>query len=298
MRERIQKILANAGIGSRRQAEAWIAEGRITVNGQPATAGQAIGPRDQVALDGRRVRLDWDRLDRSLGAAYHRTPGESLTNAEGGDAGALERLPKARGTRWIPLSAMNPGEGGLELFVTDGALAAAVMRRSDEVTSEYSLRLRGQFDETRVPEVLGAAARDSESTGEIIELEPSGGEGVNRWARVVTRGLRPRDLKRIFEQCGIEVNRALRTRFGPIVMDRALARGRSRLLTDGELNSLRELAGLTPLPEPKKAGKQPARPAAKPAAKRADAPTPASRRRKPKPQERLQAPQEDVRFRR
>ena len=245
MRQRIQKVLAAQGVGSRRDVEAWIVAGRILVNGRAATAGQAIGPRDEVRLDGRKLRLRWDDTTASRGLAYHRPAMEGLNSAlKPGDRSSVERLPKPFAGRWIALSPMGAGEGGLELFVSDGQLAAAIMKKSDVLSSEFSVRVRGGFDESRIAELLQAAASDPEAKGSIDELECAGGEGVNRWARVVCTGLRPRDLKRIFERCGIEANRILRVRFGPIAMDRSLARGVSRPLTPGELRLLADAAGL------------------------------------------------------
>lgn len=244
-RERIQKVLATHGVGSRREVEAWIVAGRITVNGDPARPGQPVGPRDDIRLDGRRLRIDWADEATAVALLYHRPAHERLH--EGADDGArasLERLPKPPGGRWIPLSPLGVGEGGLELFVNDGTLAAAVMRGTDKLSSEFSVRVRGEFDESRTPELLEAAAADPQCTGRLESVEATGGEAANRWARVVAVGLRPRDLRRIFERCGLEANRVLRTRFGPVVMDRALSRGRSRRLTEGELAALREAVGL------------------------------------------------------
>jgi 23S rRNA pseudouridine2605 synthase len=141
---------------------------------------------------------------------------------------------------------MGLGEGGLELFVDDGVLAAALMGRADQLSSEFSVRLRGSFDDSRLTELLAAAAIDAGSRGRVEEVRPSGGEAANRWVQVVAVGLRPRDLKQICERCGIEANRIIRTRFGPIVMDRALARGVSRRLNAGEMAALANAAGLTP----------------------------------------------------
>ena len=266
MRERIQKVLSAQGIGSRREVEAWIGAGRITINKEPAKPGQPIGPRDDVRLDGRRLRLFWGDPARQAAVVYHRPAREGMRSAvEGTDRSSLERLPKPPGGRWIPVSPMGIGEGGLELFVSDGHLATALMGRADKLTSEYSVRVRGDFDESRLPELIAAAARDPEARGSIEEIELTGGEAANRWVRLVTIGLRPRDLKRVFEDCGIEANRIIRTRFGPIGMDRSLARGVSRRLTTGELAALADAAGLKP--EPKKRqrtrGDAPRRPAAR-----------------------------------
>jgi 23S rRNA pseudouridine2605 synthase len=251
-RERIQKVLAAQGIGSRREVESWIAAGRITVNGLAAQPGQPVGPRDDIRLDGRRLRVDWREETTVAAIVYHRPAHERiLEGAEDGARASLERLPRPPGGRWIPLSPLGIGEGGLELFVNDGALAAAVMRGTDKLSSEFSVRVRGEFDETRVAELLEAAASDPECTGRLETVEATGGEAANRWARVVAVGLRPRDLRRIFERCGLEANRVLRTRFGPVVMDRALSRGRSRRLTEGELAALRESVGLVAPRQPR-----------------------------------------------
>ncbi len=247
MPERIQKVLAAHGIGSRREVEAWIEAGRITVNKAPARPGQPIGSRDDVRLDGRRLRLHWGDPAKHSAVVYHRPAREGMRSAvEGADRSSLERLPRPPGGRWIPISPMGIGEGGLELFVSDGHLATALMGRSDQLSSEYSVRVRGNFDESRLQEVLSAAVGDAEARGRIDEIELTGGEAANRWIKLVTVGLRPRDLKRIFEACQIEANRIIRTRFGPISMDRSLARGVSRRLTSAELAALSDAAGLKP----------------------------------------------------
>lgn len=245
MRQRIQKVLASQGIASRREVEAWIAAGRLSVNGEPAAPGAAIGPGDDVRLDGRRLRLQWRGHGEPEGLLYHRPSREGLRTAlADGERSTLDRLPRARTGRWVAVSPMGAGESGLELFVTDGRLAAALMGRADALSSEYSLRVRGNFDEERVADVLKAASEDVESGGKIERLEYIGGEGANRWAQVAVVGLRPRDLKRIFERCGIEVNRIIRTRIGELSMDRSLARGVSRRLTRSEMQSLAVASGL------------------------------------------------------
>jgi len=242
MRDRIQKVLAGRGIGSRRQVEAWIAAGRITVNGKLALPGQPVGARDDVRLDGRRLRLGDAAGGEHRGLVYHRPAKEEVRGTAGGDRrGSLERLPKAAGMRWIPISPLAAHDSGLELFVTDGQLAAALMRRGHQISCEYSVRVRGDLDESRVAGIMAAANAQATTAGRLTLVEPAGGEGSNQWVRLACIGLRPRDLKGIFERGGLEVNRVLRTRVGPIAMDRALARGRSRPMSDVELDALREI---------------------------------------------------------
>lgn len=243
MRERIQKTLAARGVGSRRQIEAWIKAGRIIVNGKLATLGQAVGERDDIRLDGRRLRLAKTLERGHEGLAYHRPAQEDIrAGATGTMPSSLERLPKSAGRRWIPVSPLAARDGGLEIFITDGKLAAALTRRGIGIPSEFSVRVRGAFDESQIGAMLAAAAENLSVKGEVSAVTPAGGEGTNRWLQLQVAGLRPRDLRDLFEKCGLEANRILRTRFGPIVMERALARGRSRPLTEDELIALREAA--------------------------------------------------------
>lgn len=243
-RDRIQKVLAGRGVGSRRQIEAWIGAGRITVNGKIARPGQPVGEQDDVRLDGRRLRLrDAARVDHR-GLVYHRPAREEIRGTSAGEGrSSLERLPKAAGRRWIPISPLAANDAGLEFFVTDGELAAALTRRGHAMPSEYSVRLRGDFDDARIAAIMTGVA-GTEFEGKLTGILPAGGEGTNRWVTVTCTGLRPRDIKGIFERAGFEPNRVMRTKVGPIAMDRALARGRSRTMTDEELNALREIAAV------------------------------------------------------
>ena len=247
MRERIQKLLAARGIGSRRQVEGWIVAGRITVNGKPATPGQPVDSGDDVRLDGRRLRLGKSEDRQHLGMIYHRPAQEDIRpGADGTTPSSLEKLPKSAGRRWIPVSPLAANDGGLELFLTDGQLAAALTRRGVAVSADYSVRVRGAFDDATIFETLVAAAKRAGYDGMLASVALAGGDGSNRWLQVGSIGLRPRELKQLFESCGLEANRVLRTRYGPIAMDRALARGRSRPLTDDELIALRELTDAKP----------------------------------------------------
>lgn len=237
-------MLAGRGVGSRRQVESWIVAGRITVNGKTARAGQPVGEQDDVRLDGRRLRLrDASRVDHR-GLIYHRPAREEIRGTSAGEGrSSLERLPKAAGRRWIPISPLAANDAGLEFFVTDGKLAAALTRRGHAMPSEYSVRLRGDFDDARISAVM-LGVTGTEFEGKLTGIAPAGGEGTNRWVTVTCTGLRPRDLKGILERAGLEPNRVMRTKVGPIAMDRALARGRSRAMTDEELNALREIAAV------------------------------------------------------
>ena len=254
MRDRIQKVLAGRGVGSRRQVEAWIVAGRITVNGKLARPGQPVGERDDVRLDGRKLRLsETARADHS-GLVYHRPAREEIRGTSSSEGrSSLERLPRAAGRRWIAISPLAANDAGLEFFVTDGELAAALTRRGHAMPTEYSVRLRGDFDDERIAAVMNSLV-GTEFDGKLTAILPAGGEGTNRWVNVTCTGMRPRDLKAIFERNGFEPNRVMRTKVGPIAMDRGLARGRSRSMTDEEMSALRELATIKPAPEAPAAG--------------------------------------------
>jgi 23S rRNA pseudouridine2605 synthase len=253
-RERIQKVLAARGIGSRRQVEGWIAEGRISVNGKPAVAGQPVDARDDIRLDGRRLRLGRGEESPHRGMAYHRPAQEDVRGGTGAAPSSIEKLPRAGGHRWVPVSPLPARDAGLELFVTDGALAAALTKHGYAITSEFSVRVRGAFDEADIGGRLQAQAQSAGVKGRIDAVTPSGGEGSNRWIQIEVAGLRPRDLRELLDACGLEANRIMRTRYGPIAMDRALGRGRSRALTEDELTSLQALAQ-APAPDSRSPGR-------------------------------------------
>ena len=247
MTERLQKVLAAAGVASRREAESWIRAGRVTVNDRPATLGQRVGEADKIAVDGRRIRLERS-APADLVLLYHRPPGEALKTAgEGADSAAAsvyERLPSVRGRRWLPLSPLAPTDGGLELFTTDGTLRAAASRAAaDALNISYAVRVNGEPTEELIAG-MAAAARLREPPFEIESARAAGGEGRNRWYEFDTRRARGRDLRELLLGAGLEVSRILRTRFGPVTMDRGLSRGRHRELTPEERTLLYTAVGL------------------------------------------------------
>ena len=241
MAERLQKVLAGAGLASRRDAEAWIRAGRVTVNGQPAVIGQRVAATDRIAVDGRRLRLERAAPD-NLVLIYHRPPGEALkpATAAGGAAAAAttyDRLPKLRGRRWLPLAPLAPTDGGLEVFTTDGGLRAAASRAAGRLGSAYAVRVSGEPTEALMAG-LPAAALAAEPPFEIARLGAAGGEGRNRWFEFELKRGHGRDLRNLLSAAGLEVSRILRTRLGPVTMDRAISRGRHRELEAPERDAL------------------------------------------------------------
>jgi 23S rRNA pseudouridine2605 synthase len=248
MAERLQKVLAAAGVASRREAEQWIRAGRVTVNERPVVLGQRVEETDRIAIDGRRVRRE-RAAPADLVLIYHRSPGESLRSGTPGAevdpaASTYERLPSVRGRRWLPLSPLAPTDGGLEVFTTDGELRAAAGRVAQVLASAYAVRIAGEPSEQLVAG-LRAAAAAAEPPFTIDAVGVAGGEGRNRWLEFEVRGARGRDLRALLLAQGFEVNRILRTRFGPVKMDRAISRGRHRELTPVERDALYDALGLT-----------------------------------------------------
>lgn len=246
MNERLQKVLAGAGVASRREAEAWISAGRVTVNGRPAELGQRVGPDDVIAVDGRRLRLERASPE-DLILVYHRSPGEALkaATAQEGEVGttSYERLPKLRGRRWLPLSPLAPTDGGLEVFTTDGTLRAEASRQSQTLISRYSVRVAGE----PAPELLDdlkVRALAAEPPFEIVSAALGGGEGRNRWIDFEVKRAHGRDLRNLLLNSGFEVSRVLRTAFGPVTLDRGVLRGRTRELEEEERDLVYQAFGL------------------------------------------------------
>lgn len=227
--ERLQKLLARAGLASRREVEAWIRAGRLTVNGAVATLGTRARAADQVRLDGRPVRTQAV----PAGAAVflcHRSPGEELP-------AMLARLPRRAGRRFIAVSPMPRVDGGLELVTSDGALAESLQRRVHALTSEFGVRVRGELGDLQLRGVLGGEL-DSGAQLAVAGCEAAGGEGANRWYTVTARGASGKQIRQLFERQAALVSRVLRTRLGPVALGRMLGRGQARELEPDELREL------------------------------------------------------------
>ncbi|HVN44109.1 MAG TPA: S4 domain-containing protein [Steroidobacteraceae bacterium] len=233
--ERLQKVLARAGLASRREAEAWIRAGRLSINGVVATLGARVAPGDALALDGRPVRL------RTAPTAEvflcHRSPGEPLIEPGAQRIAMADRLPRRSGRRLIAVSPMPRPDGGLELLTSDGGLAARLQRAVHALSSEFGVRVRGELGDAQLTGVRGGEL-DSGARLEIEHCEAAGGEGANRWYRIAVRGASGRELRQLLERQGAQVSRVLRTRLGPLSLERSLGRGHFRPLTQEELAAL------------------------------------------------------------
>lgn len=251
--ERVQKILARAGLASRREAEEWIRQGRVSVNGEVATLGTRAAGADHVRLDGRLIRQA--SIKRTATFLCHRSPGEALREPrDDDDRGSLaDRLPKRSGKRFIAVSPMPQVDGGLELLTSDGELAARLQRGVRRIAIEFSLRIRGLLEPAMVEGLMGGELDAGRLTVTACEPVEGDGEGANHWYRVETLGANGRELRSLAERQGATVSRVLRTRLGPLELDRHLKRGQVRALTAQELADL--LAAMdAPPPAPAPAG--------------------------------------------
>jgi len=234
--ERLQKLLARAGLASRREAEAWIRAGRLTINGAVATLGARVAPGDELRLDGRVVHAR-----APVGARVflcHRSPGEPLAAPASGERTAmLGRLPRRLGRRFIAVSPMPRPDGGLELVTSDGGLAARLQRGVHAFSSEFGVRVRGELSDTQLQGILGGAL-DSGAHLAIERCDVAGGEGSNRWYQIAARGASGKEVRQLVERQGALVSRVLRTRLGPLALERSLSRGRFRELSQEELRAL------------------------------------------------------------
>jgi 23S rRNA pseudouridine2605 synthase len=242
--ERLHKLLAQHGIGSRRQVESWIQAGRVQVNGQPAVIGQRVGPRDRVVVDGRDVtkRLAGTQSLRVI--VYHKPSGEMLRQHEGDERlGVDTRLPTLRAGRWVPVNSLGYGEDGLLILTDDGALAAAAAKRGRAMPVEYRVRALRPRDAESWP-VMPGAVEVAGDTVDFSSVERLEGGTTNAWFRITADRALPRGaIRALFDDAGLKLNRVMLVRWGPAVLPRDLPRGRSRDLVGGELDTLLEIAG-------------------------------------------------------
>lgn len=247
--QRLQKWLAAAGVGSRRQIESWIRAGRISVDGSPATLGQKITGTERVSVDGRAIRAPAPRVRaKPRVLVYHKPVGEVCTRSDPqGRQTVFESLPALHGARWVLVGRLDIDTSGLLLFTTDGALAHALMHPSGEMTREYAVRVRGDPTAEGLHRMCAGVTLE-DGPARFVEVHAEGGEGANRWYRVSVVEGRNRLVRRLWEAIGCQVSRLIRVRFGPVALPRHLPRGRFRELRGGSLAEVYAAAGL-PLPE-------------------------------------------------
>lgn len=229
--ERLQKVLAGLGLGSRRNIEDWIRAGRVTVNGVVAELGVRVGPSDRVSLDGRPIDLTARASsDAPVVLGYHKPVGEVTTRSDPqGRPTVFEHLPAPPSGRWIVVGRLDVNTSGLLLFTTNGELAHRLMHPSSEVEREYLVRVRSLPDQDTLERLRrGVQLEDGWARFDRMEAEQS--SDGHAWYRVVLHEGRNREVRRLWMAVGHEVSRLMRLRYGPVVLPRDLRPGQSRLL--------------------------------------------------------------------
>ncbi len=222
---KLHKVLADAGVGSRREMEELIVAGRVSVNGEPAHIGQRVGPTDQVRVNGKPVmRPNATRAPRVI--IYHKPAGEIVSHDDpGGRASVFSRLPRLRTGKWLSVGRLDLNTEGLLIFTTSGEMANRIMHPRYGTEREYAVRVLGEMDEAQRRSLVEGIELD-DGTAAFGSLDYIGGDGSNRWYRVTLKEGRNREVRRMFEAIGVVVSRLIRTRFGDIVLPHTLRRGR------------------------------------------------------------------------
>ena len=240
MAERLHKVLARLGVGSRRQIEAWIRQGLVSAKGKPVRLGQSDAGIEQVEVNGQRITLK-QRIETAF-LQYHKPDDEICSRKDPQHRKTVyDRLPTLSQGRWIAVGRLDLTTSGILLFTSHGELANLLMHPRTQADREYMVRVHGRV----TPEVIHRllkGVRLNDGLARFTDIQPRPGKGTNQWLQVVLQSGRNRAVKRMFASQGLQVTRLIRVRFGPIVLDETLARGKHRLLTSQEVRQLRALA--------------------------------------------------------
>ncbi len=243
--QKLQKVLAQSGLGSRRAMEEVIKAGKVKVNGEPATLGMRVTTEDLIQVGRRQIKFKvTSRLPRVI--VYHKVDGEIVSRDDPqGRRSVFEKLPVIRSAKWLAVGRLDFNTGGLLIFTTSGELANRLMHPRFEVEREYAVRLFGSLTPAQIQE-LKKGVRLSDGDAKFDVLEDQGGEGRNRWYRAVLKEGRNRVVRRMFEALGLQVSRLMRVRFGIVALPPRLKRGNWIELKEAEISELLEWAGSTP----------------------------------------------------
>ncbi len=240
---KLHKVLADAGVGSRREMEELILAGRVSVNGVPAHIGQRILHSDQVKVNGKPIRIRVQPPPIRV-LAYHKPAGEIVTRDDPQHrVTVFKKLPPAKFGRWIAVGRLDLNTEGLLLFTTSGELANRLMHPRAGVEREYAVRLLGELTEEARGQLLAGVDLE-DGPAKFESLEDAGGEGANHWVRVVITEGRHREVRRMFEHVGVTVSRLIRIRYGQVALPPDLRRGQSVELADADARALCQSVGL------------------------------------------------------
>ncbi len=245
MSERVQKVLARAGYGSRREIEGWIKAERIKINGKLATLGDQIDEKDKVSLDGKVLRQDNLRQEiETRVLAYHKPVGEICSrNDPQGRPTVFKKLPRIKPGRWISIGRLDINSSGLLLFSNDGELANGLMHPSSIIDREYAVRVLGTATDEQLKR-LRKGVELNDGPAKFTDIVDSGGDGVNHWYHVVIMEGRNREVRRLWESQNLKVSRLTRVRYGPYVLERKYRVGKVWELDKKDVDALKKAAHL------------------------------------------------------
>ncbi|QEH08698.1 23S rRNA pseudouridine(2605) synthase RluB [Histophilus somni] len=259
--ERLQKVLARAGQGSRRTIEAMISANRISIDGKMATLGDRVDIHSgvKIRIDGHIVNLTQAQKEVCRVLLYYKPEGELCTRHDPeGRATVFDRLPRLNGSRWIAVGRLDINTSGLLLFTTDGELANRLMHPRHEVEREYAVRVFGEVDDAMIAR-LRKGVQLEDGPANFTSIKATGGQGMNQWFDVTLIEGRNREVRRLWESQGIQVSRLIRIRYGNIKLTKSLPRGGWEEMDLTNINYLRKLVGLPPETDSKIDTKKPRR---------------------------------------
>lgn len=246
MTEKLQKVLARAGFGSRREIETWIEKGRIKVNGKTATLGDRVDDEDKIVVDGKKLAPQKKIREERRVLLYNKPESEVSTRKDPeGRKTVFDKLPPLKHGRWVAIGRLDINTSGLLLFTTDGELANKLMHPSSQIEREYAVRVLGDV----TPEMVQAMHKGLVIDGHLCrftDVQHYGGEGVNQWYHVVLLEGRNREVRKLWESQGLKVSRLKRVRFGPLLIPSTISRGRFKELGRAEIAKLLKLVEPSP----------------------------------------------------
>lgn len=240
--EKLQKVLARAGLGSRREMERWIERGRVAIEGKAARLGDRVRRGQRIEVDGKALEAGEAAATRCL--LYHKPVGEICSRRDPeGRRTVFDRLPRLGSGRWVAVGRLDYNTSGLLIFTTDGELANRLMHPAARIEREYLLRVRGEISDDKLKAMREGVVLD-DGPARFTDIQPGAGDGLNRWFYVVLMEGRNREVRRLWESQGLQVSRLKRVRYGELFIPSKVKQGQWLELEGGEVAALYRMAGL------------------------------------------------------
>ena len=237
--EKLQKILARAGVGSRREMEVWITAGRVSVDGKIASLGTRVIGKEKIRVDGHLITIKQASEVQTKVVLYNKPEGQICSaNDPEGRTSVFATLPQLRQARWVMIGRLDISTSGLLLFTNDGELAHRLMHPRYEIEREYAVRIKGKVEKVMLNR-LSKGVKLEDGMARFNAIKDAGGEGLNHWYHVVLKEGRNREVRRLWESQNLTVSRLIRIRFADIALPRRLRRGTWEYLNKEAIKRLR-----------------------------------------------------------